>query len=75
VLEFLMPILNSEKPKRISLTMANTLFSAISGVRPVNLGLLIHEVVARAGNPLTSPHSSFTSTGVTNASRRMRRTC
>ena len=39
VLEFLMPILNSEKPKRISLTMANTLFGAMSGVRPVNWGL------------------------------------
>jgi len=48
VLEFLMPILNPEKPKRISLTMANTLFGAMSGVRPVNWGLLIHEVVARA---------------------------
>jgi hypothetical protein len=43
-----MPILNLEKPKRISLTMANTLFGAMSGVRPVNWGLLIHEVVARA---------------------------
>jgi hypothetical protein len=48
MLEFLMPILNPEKPKRISLTMANTLFGAMSGVRPVNWGLLIHEVVARA---------------------------
>ena len=36
MLEFLMPILNLEKPKRISLTMANTLFGAISRVRPVN---------------------------------------
>jgi hypothetical protein len=48
VLEFLVPILNPEKPNRISLTMANTLFGAMSGVRPVNWGLLIHEVVARA---------------------------
>ena len=48
VLEFLMPILNPEKPKRISLTMANTLFGALSGVRPVNWGLLIHEIVGRA---------------------------
>jgi hypothetical protein len=48
VLEFLMPILNPEKPKRISLTMANTLFGALSGVRSVNWGLLIHEIVARA---------------------------
>ena len=36
MLEFLMPILNLEIPKRISLTMANTLFGAISRVRPVN---------------------------------------
>jgi hypothetical protein len=43
-----MPILNPEKPKRISLTMANTLFGAMSGVRPVNRGVLIHEVVGRA---------------------------
>jgi hypothetical protein len=48
MLEFLMPILNPEKPKRISLTMANTLFGAMSGVRLVNWGLLIHEVVGRA---------------------------
>src|SRR6202161_2067797 len=48
MLEFLMPILYPEKPKRISLTMANTLFGALSGVRPVNWGLLIHEVVGRA---------------------------
>ena len=38
VLEFLMPILNPEKPKRITLTMAHTLFGALSGVRPVNWG-------------------------------------
>jgi hypothetical protein len=43
-----MPILNPEKPRRISLTMANTLFGTMSGVRPVNWGLLIHKVVARA---------------------------
>ena len=47
-LEFLMPILNSDKPKRISLTMANTMFGVMWGVRPVNWGLLIHEVVGRA---------------------------
>ena len=47
VLEFLMPILNPEKPKRITLNMANTLFGAMSGVRSVNWGLLIHEVVGK----------------------------
>jgi hypothetical protein len=48
MLEFLMPILNPEKPKRIFLTMANTVFGAMFGVRPVNWGLLIHEVIGRA---------------------------
>ena len=48
MLDFLMLILNPEKPKRIILTMANTLFGALSGVRPVNWGLLIHETVVRA---------------------------
>jgi hypothetical protein len=48
VLEFLLPILNPDKPKRISLTMANTLFGAMFGIRPVNWGILIHDVVARA---------------------------
>ena len=48
VLEFLMSILYPEKPKRISLTMANTLFGALSGAWPVNWGLLIHEIVGLA---------------------------
>ena len=48
VLGFLMPILNPEKPKRITLTMANTMFGAMSEVRPMNWGVLIHEVVAWA---------------------------
>ena len=47
VLEFLMPILYPEKPKRISLTMANTLFEALSGIRPMNWALLIHKIVGR----------------------------
>ena len=43
----MMPILNPEKPKRVTLTMANTLFGAFSGVRPVNWGLIIHEIMTR----------------------------
>ena len=48
VLEFILPILNPDKPKRISLTMANTLFGAMSDIRLVDWGLIIHEVVGRA---------------------------
>ena len=48
VLEFLLPILNPDKPKRISLIMANTLLGAMFGSRLINWGLLIHEIVAKA---------------------------
>jgi hypothetical protein len=56
VLEFLMPILNPEKPKRISLTMANTLFGAMSGVRLVNWGLLSPQS-SRKGHPQHRPET------------------
>ena len=48
MLQFMMPILNPEKPKWITLTMPNTLFEALFRVPPVNWGLFIHETVARA---------------------------
>ena len=48
IIEFNMPILSPEKPKRLSITMANTLFGAISGVRPVNWGRLIQENVEKS---------------------------
>ena len=44
----MLPILNLEKPKRLTLTMANPLFGALSGVRSMNWGLLIQELVARS---------------------------
>ena len=42
VLEFMFPIFSPKKPKRVSLTMAKTLFGAMSGVRHVNWGIPIH---------------------------------
>ena len=45
MLEFMMPILNPEKRKRITLTVANTLFGSLSGVRPVNWGQIIYDYV------------------------------
>ena len=48
MLEFLLPILNLDKAKRINLTMVNTMFRAMSGIQPVNWEILIHEVIARA---------------------------
>jgi hypothetical protein len=48
MIEFILPILSLEKPKRLSITMANTLFGAMSGVRPVNCGRLIQEYVEKS---------------------------
>jgi hypothetical protein len=48
VIEFILPILSPEKPKGLSITMANTLFGAMSGVRPVNWGRLIQEYVEKS---------------------------
>ena len=47
MLEFMMPILDSEKPKRITLTVITTLFGALSGVRPENWGHIIFDNVAQ----------------------------
>jgi hypothetical protein len=48
VIEFILPILSPEKPKRLNITMANTLFGAMSGARPVNWGRLIQEYVEKS---------------------------
>ena len=39
VLEFVVPILYPEKPSRVTLTVGNTIFGALSKVRKVNWGL------------------------------------
>ena len=41
VIEFVLLIFSPGKPKRLSITMANTLFETMSGVRPVNWARLI----------------------------------
>ena len=60
MLEFMLPILNPENPKRLTLTVANTLFGALSGVRPVNWGIIIHEIVEK-GLPLVGRKTSYLS--------------
>lgn len=42
-----LPILYPEKPKRLSITMANTIFGALSSTRPINWGRLIQELVEK----------------------------
>ena len=48
MIEFLLPILYPENPKRLSITMANIIFGVLSGTRPVNWGRLIQELVEKS---------------------------
>ena len=47
VLEFLTPILYPERPTRITVTLANKLFGALSGDRKVSWGIVIRDLVAK----------------------------
>ena len=47
VLEFLVPLLYSEKPTRVTITVGNTIFGALSGERPVDWGVVIKDLVQR----------------------------
>src|SRR5579875_2756940 len=46
-LEFLVPLLYSEKPTRVTITVGNTIFRALSGERPVDWGVVVKDVVQR----------------------------
>ena len=48
VIEFIIMILNPEKPKYMSITMANTIIGALSGARLVDWGWLIQEFVEKS---------------------------
>ena len=47
VLEFLVPLLYPEKPTRVTITVGNTIFGALSGERPVDLGIVVKDLVQR----------------------------
>ena len=47
VLEFLVPLLYPEKPTRVTITIGNTIFGALSGERPVDWGILVKDLVQR----------------------------
>ena len=47
VLEFLVPLLYPEKPTRVTITVGNTIFGALSGKRPVDWGVVVKDVVQR----------------------------
>ena len=47
MLEFLVPLLYSEKPTRVTITVGNTIFGALSGERPVDWGVVVKDLVQR----------------------------
>ena len=47
VFAFLVPILHPEKPTRVTITLANTVYGSYLGERAVNWGLIVKDVVAR----------------------------
>ena len=47
VLEFLVPLLYPEKPTRVTITIGNTIFGALSGERPVDWGIVVQDLVQR----------------------------
>ena len=47
VLEFLVPLLYPEKPTRVTITVGNMIFRALSGERPVDWGIVVKDLVQR----------------------------
>ena len=45
LLEFLVPIVHSDKPTWVTRTIGNTIFGALSGERPVDWGRVFSELV------------------------------
>ena len=46
-LEFLVPLLYPEKPTRVTITVGNTIFGALSGERLVHWGIVVKDLVQR----------------------------
>ena len=47
VLEFLVPLLYPEKPTRVTITVENTIFGALSEERPIDWGVVVKDLVQR----------------------------
>ena len=47
MLQFLVPILHPEKPTRVTVTLGNTIFGALSGDRPVDWARIIYDLVGQ----------------------------
>ena len=63
LLEFLVPIVHLDKPTRVTRTIGNTIFGAISGERPVDWAIifmeLVNRLVGRVGKTKPTPICPF----------------
>jgi len=63
VLEFLVPILHSEKPKRVTITLGSTILGALNCNRKVNWSIifseLVGQLVSRMGKSRATPLSPY----------------
>ena len=63
LLEFLVPIVHPDKPTRVTRTIGNTIFGALSGDRPVDWGKvfseLVQQLVGAAGKAKPTPICPF----------------
>ena len=63
LLEFLIPIVHPDKPTRVTRTIGNTIFGALSGDRPVDWGKvfsdLVHRLVGGASKAKPTPFCPF----------------
>ena len=63
LLEFLVPIVHPDKPTRVTRTIGNTIFGALSGDRPIDWGKVFSELVQRlvggAGRAKPTPICPF----------------
>ena len=55
VFEFLVPLLYPKKPTRVTITMGNTIFGALSKERPIDWGQVIKDVVQRQFFGMANP--------------------
>ena len=58
VLEFLVPLLYPEKPTRVTITVGNTIFGALSGERPVDWGIVVKDLVQRLVSGMGKPKAT-----------------
>ena len=58
LLEFMVPIVNSDKPTRVTITIGNTIFGALDGGREVDWGVVFRDMAERLAKGVGKPKST-----------------